>query len=121
MQCDVVLGIQSDAMDPMITQILGDAASLGSYADDASLLHDIQYNEEQNKEAYSSVYKLISDQEGGNTLDPDWKPKKTGLHLTAAPPGKGPSMWVSPDGIEQFQMYGEDAIKRIGGSSRGRS
>ena len=41
----------------------------------------------------------------------------TGLLLTAAPLGKGQSMWVSPDGIEQFQMHGEDAIKKIGGGN----
>ena len=106
---------QGDAMDSIMSQVLGDAALLGSYADDAadSLLSTVQFNEEQAKEAYSYVFKFIADQEGGS--GPTWKPAMTGLHLTEAPPGKGQSMWVSIDGIEQFQMHGEDALKRVGG------
>ena len=114
---DLMAFVQGGLMDSMVSEVLGVASSISSYADDAtnSFLGAVQYNEEQAKEAYSYVFKFIADQEGGS--GPAWKPAMTGLLLTAAPLGKGQSMWVSPDGIEQFQMHGEDAIKKIGGGN----
>lgn len=113
-QLDLLSGIDGDAIESMSTQILGNANSLGSYADDAdtSILHYAHCNEE-NAKAFSYVFELISYVEGGGGTG--WTPKLTGLHLTDAPRGKGRSMWVSIDGIEQYQMHGEDAINKIGG------
>jgi hypothetical protein len=105
---NLLSGIDGDAMDSMRMQILGGAASCADDADTLTLRND-QYNEQQNKEAYSFVYELISKAENGGGRT--WKPENTGLHLTPAPPGKGPSLWVSTDGIELYQMYGKDYEK----------
>lgn len=110
---DLLSFARSDVIESMMSQVLGDT-SLGSYVDDAGkLLEDaVKYNEEQSKNAYSAVFEILRDQEGGGHQN--WIPKMTGLHRTMAPPGKGPCMWVSLAGMEQFQMLGKDAIKKIG-------
>ena len=109
-QIDLLSHFQGDAMDTMVSDVLGD---LESYVTNASnsVLKAVQYNEDQAKAAYSYVFKFLADQEGGGGVG--WKPSMTGLHLTQAPAGKGRSMWVSEEGKEQFRMHGEDAIKKI--------
>lgn len=112
-QIDLLSYFQGDAMDSMVSDVLGDTSSLGSHVINASnsVLKAVQYNADQAKAAYSYVFKFLADQEGGGGAG--WKPSMTGLHLTQAPAGKGRSMWVSEQGKEQFRMHGEDAIKKI--------
>lgn len=102
-------------LDSMAAQMAGVAAEFSSLAGDAataasSALADVQFNEEQATAAYSHVFKFIQEQERGGA---GWKPQKTGLVLTEAPPGKGRSMWVSPEAVERFQVEGNDALKKI--------
>jgi hypothetical protein len=110
-QIDLLSSFPGEAIDAMMSQILMDGPSLIDNAAN-SLQDHVRHNDEQAKAAYSAVYKFISDQEGGG--GPNWTPAMTGLYRTRAPPGKGRSMWISPAGKAQFEMYGEDAIKRIG-------
>lgn len=112
-QIDLLSHFQGDAMDSMVSDVLGDTSSVGSHLTTASnsVLKAVHYNEDQAKAAYSYVFKFLADQEGGGGAG--WKPSMTGLHLTQAPAGKGRSMWVSEEGKEQFRMHGEDAIKKI--------
>lgn len=110
---DLLFGMPSDELDSLIGQVLSDAGAVVSHIDDASekCLAAVQFNEDQAKDAYSHVYKIIASHEGG--FASHWKPKYTGLHLIPAPPGKGRSMWVSEEGREIFQMHGESALKKI--------
>ena len=110
-QIDLLSSFSGEAIDSMMSQILADGPSLVGKAANSFQDH-VRHNDEQAKAAYSAIYKFISDQEGGG--GPNWTPSMTGLYRTKAPPGKGRSMWVSPNGKAQFEMYGEDAIKRIG-------
>lgn len=61
--------------------------------------------------AFSYVFNFIAKQEKGSGIN--WKPTMTGLKLTAAPAGKGSSMWVSEEGMEEFLLHGKDAVKEI--------
>jgi hypothetical protein len=112
-QINLLSHFQGDAIDSMVSDVLGDTSTLGSHVTNAtnSVISAVHYNEDQAKAAYSYVYKFLADQEGGGGAG--WKPSMTGLHLTPAPAGKGRSMWVSAEGKEQFLMHGEDAIKKI--------
>ena len=114
-QIDLLSSFQGNVMDSMFNQVFGDNYSLSSHAADAAtlVLDTIQYNEDQAKAAYSYVFEFLADQEGHKVAPPGWKPQMTGLHLTPAPVGKGRSMWVSKEGRGRFEMYGEDAIKKI--------
>ena len=124
-QTDLLSHFHGDAIDAMMSQVLGETVYTGSYATDAvnsaktqvkgsakSFVESIPFNEDQAKKAYGHIFKFLQDQEGGG--GPGWKPTMTGLYLTAAPPGKGRAMWVSEEGRKQFQLCGEDAIKKIG-------
>lgn len=110
---DMLCNMQGDVLESMIRQVIDDGSAVTDRIDAISdrILDSISFNEEQSKNAYSHVFKFISDQEGGNGVN--WKPRLTGLHLTPAPKGMGRSMWVSEEGIEQFQMHGEKAIKKV--------
>jgi hypothetical protein len=110
---DMLCNIQGDVLESMIKQVIDDGSALSDRIDAVSdrILDTISFNEEQSKNAYSHVFKFISDQEGGSGAN--WKPRLTGLHLTPAPNGQGRSMWISDEGIESFQMYGEKAIKTV--------
>ena len=112
-QLDLLCSMQGDALDCMISQVLIDAGAVGAYVEEGAtrILGSIKFNEEQAKKAYAHVYNFITEQEGGK--GDDWKPTRTGLHLTAAPLGKGRSMWVSEEGMEAFQMHGADALVLI--------
>lgn len=110
-QIDLLSSFSSETIDSMTNQILTEGPSLVTNAAN-SLQDHVRYNDEQAKAAYSAIYKFISDQEGGG--GPNWIPSMTGLYRTTAPLGKGRSMWISPAGKAQFEMYGEDAVKRIG-------
>ena len=113
-QVDLLSNFQGDAIDSMVSEVLGDTSTLESHVTNTttSVLKAVHYNADQAKAAYSYVFKFLADQEGGGGAG--WKPSMTGLHLTQAPAGKGRSMWVSEEGREQFRMHGEDAIKKIG-------
>jgi hypothetical protein len=110
---DMLGNIQRDVLESMIQQVIDNshAASNSVHTVSNSVLDAISFNEEQSKDAYSHVFKFISDQEGGSGVT--WKPRLTGLHLTPAPLGMGRSMWVSEEGVERFQMHGERAIKKM--------
>jgi hypothetical protein len=115
-EIDLLSRLQGLEMMSLMRDVLEDpnVSSLGSRVTYAakSLLDDCQFNEEQAKVAYSHIFKFLQEQEGGG--GPGWKPSKTGLDLVPAPPGKGRAMWVSKEGREQFQLHGEDVIRKIG-------
>ena len=110
---DLLSHFQGDAIDSMVSDVIGDSSSLGSHVTNAtnSVVSAVHYNEDQAKAAYSYVFKFLADQEGGGSVG--WKPAMTGLHLCQAPPGKGRSMWVSEEGKELFCMHSEGAIKKL--------
>ena len=97
----------------MITQVIDDGSALSNRIDMVSdrILDSITFNEEQSKNAYSHVFKLMADQENGGGVN--WKPTMTGLHLTQAPKGMGRSMWVSEEGKKLFGLHGEKALKKM--------
>lgn len=87
-QIDVLSHFQGDALDAMVSEVLGDTSSLGSHVTSATntVLSAVHYNEDQAKAAYSYVYKFLADQEGGGGAG--WKPSMTGLHLTSPLQGR---------------------------------
>ena len=108
--------VDSSVLDSMTQQLAGLAVAADCIVESASsaasdAIARVDFNEEQAKAAYSHVYKFIQEQEKGGA---GWKPRHTGLTLTEAPPGKGRSMWVSPEGMPRFLEEGKDAIKQIG-------
>jgi hypothetical protein len=110
---DVLGNVQGDVLESMIKQVMDNGTAVSNSLGTVSnrILDAINFNEEQAKNAYSHVFKFISELEGGSGVT--WKPQLTGLHLTPAPMGMGRSMWVSEEGVEQFQMHGEKAIKKV--------
>ena len=105
--------LKPDVLNSMLSSVLGDKDSFGKNADEIAKAFSNSRNSEANKKAYGHVFEMIRTQEKGTT-GVEWTPKMTGLVRTRAPPGKGPSVWVSPPAVEQFQLYGEDAIKSVG-------
>ena len=117
-----MINVNCAILDSMTLQLSGMTGAPGTPGDTntcaenavcaaSNALAHVEYNEEQARAAYYHVYRFIQEQENGGT---GWKPQHTELVLTDAPPGKGRSMWVSPEGRGRFLEQGKDAIKKIG-------
>jgi hypothetical protein len=98
-------------LDSMTSQLASFDHSTTTEAATNMLYDDPDKSLEFCTNAFSYVFNFISKQEKGS--GPNWKPTMTGLILTAAPPGKGSSMWVSEEGMEEFLLHGKDAVKEI--------
>jgi hypothetical protein len=105
--------LKPDVLNSMLSSVLGDKDSFGKNADAIARAFKNSRNTDANKKAYGHVFEMIRAQEKG-TMGPEWTPRMTGLVRTRAPPGKGPSVWVSPPAVAHFLKHGEDAIKSIG-------
>ena len=86
-----------------------DCSSISSAAE--KVYNQAESSLEHGKSAFTYVFNFIAKLEKGS--GPAWKPTMTGLILTAAPIGKGGSMWVSEEGREEFLLRGKDAVKEI--------
>ena len=103
------IDFHDDVIDTMMSDVFGSIPSL--VGDAAQKFEEaVSYNDEQARNAYHHVFKLLRVLEKGGD-DQVWRPEKTGLSLQPAPPGKGRSMWVSEAGREKFERLGEDALR----------
>ena len=98
-------------LDSMTSQLASFDYSSSTQAATELLYSEADKSLEFCTNAFSYVFNFIAKQEKGS--GPNWKPTMTGLVLTAAPPGKGMSMWVSEEGREEFLLNGKDAVKEI--------
>ena len=108
-QVEFPLNIDSDVIESMITEVLGDITP--SALDDAmNSLEDAARTDELRDRAFNDIFEHIRKIENGKGAN--WNPLKTGLNRINAPTGKGPSMWVSPKGAKIFMELGEESIMR---------
>ena len=97
-------------LDSMASQMAhADKSAIESVSD--KFCKEAESTMELCKNAFSYVFNYIAKQEKGSGAF--WRPTLTGLILTAAPIGKGGSMWVSEEGMEDFLLRGKDAVKEI--------
>ena len=108
-QVEFPLNIDSDVIESMITEVLGDIAP-SALDNAAKTLEDAVRTDELRDRAFNDIFEHIRKIENGKGSN--WIPLKTGLNRINAPQGKGPSMWVSPKGAKRFTELGEDSIMR---------
>ena len=112
---DFLTDIDTSVLDSMTAQFSSVATTVSTVADKAAekgkaCLESVKETQDQAATAYSHVYKFLQQAENGGA---QWKPERTGLILTEAPPGKGRSMWVSPQAVAKFQAEGSAALKKV--------
>ena len=109
-QYDFLDDVNSDMLDSMTSEMAhADYKNVAESCDKIAAQADAAV--EHCQTAFSYVFNFIAKQEKGS--GPSWRPTMTGLILTAAPIGKGVSMWVSEEGMEDFLLKGKDAVKEI--------
>ena len=109
-QYDFLDDVNSDMLDSMTSEMAhADYKTVAESCDKIAAQADAAV--EHCQTAFSYVFNFIAKQEKGS--GPSWRPTMTGLILTAAPIGKGVSMWVSEEGMEDFLLKGKDAVKDI--------